>query len=71
LSAFLDLKEALYWTRERNIEISIEKDHLFDSVSGLENQLYKCRKSLQKLQKQYDQLKKVHAKCSKSIFLYR
>ena len=54
------------------IEISIENDHLLDSVSGLETRLYESRKSHKKLQKQFDQLKKVHADCKKwNTILYR
>ena len=65
------LVEELFNARERIIEISIAKDHLFDSVSGLERQLYDCRKRLRKLQKQYNRLEKVHSKCNRSpIVLY-
>ena len=44
------LEEELFKTKERIIEISIEKDTLFDSVSGLEKQLYYCRKKFNDLQ---------------------
>jgi len=68
----LDIFEELYRTKERMIEISIEKDHLFDSVSGLENSLYESRKRFKKLQKQYEQLKKIHENCKKwNPILYR
>ena len=64
-------EDLLFKTRERIIEISIEKDHLFDSVSGLEKQLYESRKSMRKLQKKYDRLKKSHENCKKTkIILY-
>ena len=64
------LEEELFKSRERNIEISIEKDHLYDSVSELEKQLYGSRKKFRKLQKQYDILKKAHSNCKNTI-LYR
>ena len=64
------LEEELFKSRERNIEISIEKDHLYDSVSELEKQLYASRKKFRKLQKQYDILKKAHSNCKNTI-LYR
>jgi hypothetical protein len=54
------------------IEMSIEKDHLVDSVSDLVNQLYESRKKYRKLQKQFDQLKKLHDNCKKkNTILYR
>jgi len=53
------------------IEMSIEKDHLVDSVSDLVNQLYESRKKYRKLQKQFDQLKKLHDYCKKNTILYR
>ena len=65
----LDLEELLYNARERMIEISIEKDHLFDAVSGLEQQLYLSRKNCRKIQKKLNKLKKVHKKCQ-NIILY-
>ena len=66
------LEEELFNARERIIEISISKDHLFDSVLGLEIQLHQCRKRLKKLQKQYDLLLKLHNKCKRSqIIIYR
>lgn len=73
VSSILDrLEEELFNAKERIIEISISYDHLFDSVSGLEMQLHESRKCLRKLQKQYDQLKKVHSHCnSRKLFLYR
>ena len=67
----LDLEEQLFRTRERMIEISIEKDNLFDSVSGLEQQLYLSRKNFRKLRKQFFKLKRVHKKCScRNIVLF-
>jgi hypothetical protein len=70
---FLDLlEEKLFNALERNIEISIEKDHLFDSVSGLERQIGHWRSDYKKLKKQYDKLKRIHSKCkNKTFFLYR
>ena len=66
------LEEKLFEARERNIEISIEKDFLYDSVSGLERNLHECRKKLRKLQKQFDRLKMLHSKCkNETIVLYR
>jgi len=54
------------------IEISIEKDNLFDSVSDLVTQLYESRKSYRKLQKQFNALKTLHSNCMKrNIILYR
>jgi hypothetical protein len=63
-------EEELFKTKERIIEISIEKDQLFDSVSDLERQCYLWRKKCKKLQKLYDKIKKVHQKCIPRI-LYR
>jgi len=58
--------------KERMIEMSIEKDHLVDSVSDLVNQLYESRKSYRKLQKQFNQLKKLHENCKKrNVILYQ
>jgi hypothetical protein len=52
--------------------MSIEKDHLVDSVSDLVNQLYESRKSYRKLQKQFNQLKKLHENCKKrNVILYQ
>ena len=70
---FLDLlEEKLFNARERIIEISIEKDHLYDSVSGLEKQLDHCRNDFNNLKKKFDHLKRVHSKCkNKTVFLYR
>ena len=66
------LEVELFKARERVIEISIAHDHLYDSVSGIEKQLYDCRKKLKKLQKQYDQLEKQHSKCkNQTFFMYR
>ena len=66
------LEEELFKTRERNIEISIAHDNLFDSVSGLEKQLHECSKKLRSLQKKYNSLEKSHSKCNSSpIILYR
>jgi hypothetical protein len=57
-------EEELFKARERIIEISIEKDHLFDSVSDLEEKLFESRKNFRKLQKQYEKLVKLHSKCA-------
>jgi len=57
------LEEELFKARERIIEISIEKDHLYDSVSGIEKQLYWSRKNFRKLQKEHCKLKKLFRKC--------
>ena len=66
------LEEELFKAKERVIEISIAKDMLFDSVSGLEKQLYECRKKLKRVQKNYDHLKSLHSKCkNQTVFLYR
>jgi hypothetical protein len=68
----LDCIEELYMIKERMIEMSIEKDHLVDSVSDLVNQLYESRKSYRKLQKQFNQLKKLHENCKKrNVILYQ
>lgn len=75
---FLDcLEEELYKARERIIEISISKDHLFDANFDLEKQLYEWRKKVDKLKKQYqclnkkyESLKKLHSEC-RNRFLYR
>jgi len=58
------LEEELFKSRERIIEISIEKDHLFDSVSGLELQLHVVRKELRKTKKKLNQLYKLHVNCN-------
>jgi hypothetical protein len=70
---FLDfLEEQLYKAKERVIEVSIAHDHLFDSVSDLERQLYECRKKLKKVEKEFDKLKKSHSKCkNERLVLYR
>jgi len=63
--------EELFKARERIIEISIEKDHYYDSVSDLEKNLHLSRKNFRKLQKQFDNFKKLHSNCSRRVFLYR
>jgi hypothetical protein len=70
---FLDLfEEELFKARERVIEISIAHDHLFDSVSGLERQLYECRKKFKKVVKELNKLKKIHSQCKpERIVCYR
>jgi hypothetical protein len=68
----LDLEIALFKARERIIEISIEKDVLFDSVSDLEKSLYLSRKKFRTLQKQFSRYKKMHKNCNcHRIILYR
>jgi hypothetical protein len=75
---FLDfLEEELFKARERIIEISISKDHLFDANFDLEKHLYewqkkfhKLKKQYQCLSKQYESLKKLHSEC-RNRFLYR
>ena len=66
----LDLEEELFKARERIIEISIQKDHLYDSVDGLERQLHLSRKKFKKLQKQFVALKHVHSQF-RHFILYR
>jgi len=69
---FLDMEEELFKTKERIIEISIEKDHLFDSVGELERRLYLCRKELKKVKKKYNRICKLHTQCiCRNIVLYR
>ncbi len=63
--------EELFKARERIIEISIEKDHYYDSVSDLEKNLHLSGKNFRKLQKQFDNFKKLHSNCSRRVFLYR
>lgn len=66
------MEAELFKARERVIEISISYDHLYDSVSSLERQLYECRKKLKKVQKNFNRLEKKHSKCkSERIVLYR
>jgi hypothetical protein len=65
------LAEELFKARERIIEISIEKDHYYDSVSDLEKNLHLSRKNFRKLQKQFDNFKKLHSNYSRRVFLYR
>ncbi len=68
----LDYEEELFMANERIIQISIEKDHLFDANFELEKQVHYWRVKFRKLQKQYGVLKKVHDDCPKrSIILYR
>ncbi len=69
---FLVLEEELYKARERVIEISIEKDTLFDSVSGLERKLYDARKNVKKFKKKLSVLKKLLRNCiCRNVILYR
>ena len=51
---FID--EELFKARERIIQISIEKDHLYDSVVDLERKLGVCRYEMKKLQTQFNAL---------------
>ncbi len=68
----LDLEEELFKAKERMIEISIEKDHLFDANFDLEKQVHYWQVKFRKLQKQYSLLKKVHDDCPKrNVILYR
>ena len=68
---FID--EELFKARERIIQISIEKDHLYDSVVDLERKLGVCRYEMKNLQTQFNALMKLHStKCrTKNIILYR
>ncbi len=71
LCLFLDLLEQeLFKIKEKNIEMSIAYDTLFDSVAVIESKCYEWRKKYRNLQKLYNELKKSHSKCRKS-FLYR
>jgi hypothetical protein len=71
LDALDVMEEELFKTKERIIEISIEKDHLFDANFSLEKQLYESKRDLRKLQQKYKKLSKLHSNCKHSIFLYR
>jgi hypothetical protein len=45
-----DIEEELFNARERIIQISIEKDHLYDSVVDLKQKLGVCRYEKKKIQ---------------------
>ena len=65
-------EEELYCAKERIMQISFEKDELFDSVEELKRKLYECRDEKNALQKQYNRLLNVHSNCrSKNVILYR
>ena len=65
-------EEELYCAKERIMQISFEKDELFDSVEDLKRKLIDCRFEKKALQKQYNHLLKVHSNCrSKNVILYR
>ena len=66
------IDEDLFNARERIIQISCEKDLLFDSVVELKEKLSECRAEKEKLQKQFNALFKLHSKCrTRNIILYR
>ena len=50
------IDEDLFNARERIIQISCEKDLLFDSVVELKEKLSECRAEKEKLQKQFNAL---------------
>ncbi len=61
---FLDLEEELFKAKERIIEISLEKDFLYDSVTDLEMQLFESCQIVRKLEKQLRRCKKLRNKCT-------
>ena len=66
------IEEELFCAKERIMQISFEKDELFDSVQELKRKLCDSRSEKKALQKQYNRLLNVHSNCrSKNIILYR
>ncbi len=61
----------MFKAKERMIEISIEKDHLFDEKFEIVRNLYCVTRDLRILRKKYSSLKKLHSNCKSTVILYR